>query len=143
MTRSSKGAAAFRDHPASRHVAGKRVLLAEDDADIRKMLRIVLEAVGAVVSEAGSLSQVLAELQAYSVDTIVLDWNLAGTTGDRVFAEISALSPPFAGSILVVSGDQRVSTAVRPSGARTAVLLKPFLPVDLVAALGSLLDSSS
>lgn len=144
MTRSSKGTAAFRDHPASHHVAGKRILLAEDDADIRKMLRIVLEAIGAVVSEAGSLAQILDELQASRrADAIVLDWNLAGTTGDRVFAEMAALSPPFAGSILVVSGDQRVGATVRPSGARTAVLLKPFLPVDLVAALGGLLDSSS
>jgi len=137
------GTAAFRDHPAARHVAGKRVLLAEDDADIRKMLRVVLEAVGATVSEAGSLPQMLAELQGSGVDVIVLDWNLAGTTGDRVFAEVAALSPPFAGSILVISGDQRVSAAARPAGAKTGLLLKPFLPVDLVAAIGTLLHPSS
>ena len=75
------------------------------------------------------------------MDGLLLDWNLGGTTGDRIFAEIATLSPPFAGSILVISGDQRVSTAALPETPRTAVLLKPFLPVDLVAALGGLLTS--
>ena len=133
------GTAAFRDHPSARRIAGKRVLIAEDDVDIRKMLRIVLEAVGAAVAEAGSLKQTIAQLQGATVDALVLDWNLGGTTGDRLFAEIATLSPPFAGSILVISGDQRVSTAAVPETPRTAVLLKPFLPVDLVAALGGLL----
>jgi CheY-like chemotaxis protein len=137
------GTAAFRDHPFARRIAGKRVLVAEDDADIRKMLRIVLEAVGAAVSEAGSLKQTIGQLQGVAVDALVLDWNLGGTTGDRIFAEIATISPPFAGSILVISGDQRVSTAALPKTPRTAVLLKPFLPVDLVAALGGLLASPS
>lgn len=137
------GTAAFRDHPFARRIAGKRVLIAEDDADIRKMLRIVLEAVGAVVSEAGSLKQTIGQLQGAAVDALVLDWNLGGTTGDRIFVEMATLSPPFTGSILVISGDQRVSTAALPETPRTAVLLKPFLPVDLVAALGGLLASPS
>lgn len=135
------GTAAFRDHPFARCIASKRVLIAEDDADIRKMLRIVLEAIGAVVSEAGSLKQTVAQLQGGGVDAMVLDWNLGGITGDRIFAEIATLSPPYAGSILVISGDQRVGTAELPEAVRTAVLLKPFLPVDLVAALGALVGS--
>lgn len=133
------GTAAFRDHAFARRIAGKKLLVAEDDADIRKMLRIVLESIGARVSEAGSLKQTIAELQGADVDAVVLDWNLAGTTGDRIFAEIAALSPPFAGAILVISGDQRVGTAPVSNRSRTAILLKPFLPVDLVAALGALL----
>jgi DNA-binding response OmpR family regulator len=133
------GTAAFRDHPFARRLAGKRILIAEDDTDIRKMLRIVLEAVGAVVSEAGSLKQTIGQLQGAAVDALVLDWNLGGTTGDRLFAEIATLSPPFGGSILVISGDQRVSTAALLETPRASVLLKPFLPVDLVAALGGLL----
>jgi DNA-binding response OmpR family regulator len=133
------GTAAFRDHPFARRIAGKKLLVAEDDADIRKMLRIVLESIGALVSEAGSLKQTIAQLQGTDVDAMVLDWNLAGITGDRIFAEMAALSPPFAGAILVISGDQRVGTAAVSNRSKTAVLLKPFLPVDLVAALGSLL----
>lgn len=135
------GTAAFRDHPFARRITGKRILIAEDDADIRKMLRIVLEAIGAVVSEAGSLRQTIGQLQGTGVDAVVLDWNLGGTTGDRIFAEIATLSPPFAGSILVISGDQRVSTTTLPETSQTAVLLKPFLPVDLIATLGGLLAS--
>jgi CheY-like chemotaxis protein len=135
------GTAAFRDHPFARRITGKRVLIAEDDADIRKMLRIVLEAIGAIVSEAGSLKQTIGQLQGAAADAVVLDWNLGGTTGDRMLSEIATLSPPFAGSILVISGDQRVSAAALPETVRTAVLLKPFLPVDLIAALGGLLMS--
>ena len=137
------GTAAFRDHPLARHLVGKHVLVAEDDADIRKMLRIVLEAVSAVVSEAGSPKQTIARLQGASTDVLVLDWNLAGATGERILEDITTLSPPFTGPILVISGDQRV-TALTPRDTRkSAVLLKPFLPVDLVAALGGLLAAST
>lgn len=137
------GKPAFGDHPLARHLAGKKILLAEDDADIRKMLRIVLESIGGVVSEAGSLKQLIAELQGTDVAALVLDWNLADTGGERIFADITALSPPFAGAILVISGDQRVGSMALPAAGRTAVLLKPFLPVDLVAALGALLAPKS
>jgi DNA-binding response OmpR family regulator len=129
---------AFRDHPFSRHLSGKHVLLAEDDADIRKMLRVVLEAVGAVVSEAGSPKETIARMQD-DVDAVVLDWNLAGATGERVLADISDLSPPFSGPILIISGDQRVAAVADRGPLTVTVLLKPFLPVDLVASLGGLL----
>lgn len=136
------GTAAFRDHPAARHLAGKRVLIAEDDADIRKMLRIVLEAVGAIVAEAGSPKQTIARVQDGSLDAVVLDWNLAGATGERILSEISTLSPPFTGAVLVISGDQRVTEVAERHLPRLAVLLKPFLPVDLVANLGALLTTA-
>jgi len=130
--------AAFRDHPSSRHLAGKRILVAEDDADIRKMLHVVLEAVGAVVSEAGSPKQTIARVQD-GVDAVVLDWNLAGATGELVLAEMSCLSPPFSGPVLIISGDQRVTSTAEHGPLRFTVLLKPFLPVDLIASLGGLL----
>jgi DNA-binding response OmpR family regulator len=136
------GTAAFRDHPAARHLVGKHVLIAEDDADIRKMLRIVLEQVGAVVSEAGSAKQTFARLQDGGLDAVVLDWNLAGATGDLIFAEIATLSPPFTAPILVISGDPRVTATAVRGAPRIAVLLKPFLPVDLVADLGALLSAA-
>jgi DNA-binding response OmpR family regulator len=136
------GTAAFRDHPSGRHLAGRSILLADDDADIRKMLRVVLEAVGAVVSEASSRKQTIARLQDGGVDAVVLDWNLAGMTGERILADISTLSPPFTGPILIISGDQRVEAMAATGAPTIAVLLKPFLPVDLVANLGALLATA-
>ena len=143
MIRPSRETAAFRDHPLAHRIAGKRVLIAEDDADIRKMLRIVLEAVGAVVSESGSRKQTIAALQASALDAVVLDWNLAGATGDVVLADVATLSPPFSGQILLISGDERVRSSATPDTVKIAVLVKPFLPVDLVAALGGLLAAAS
>lgn len=143
MIRPSRETTAFRDHPLAHRIAGKRVLIAEDDADIRKMLRIVLEAVGAVVSEAGSRKQTIAALQASALDAVVLDWNLAGATGDLVLADVTTLSPPFTAPILLISGDERVRASAAHNTLKIAVLVKPFLPIDLVAALGDLLAAAS
>jgi DNA-binding response OmpR family regulator len=137
------GTAAYSEHPAARRIAGKRILVAEDESDIRKMLRIVLEAVGAIVSEACSATEVLEVLRGSTIDLLVLDWHLGGLSGDRVLSDIAGWKPPFEGRVLVVSGDQRVTGTIAPASTKVSVLIKPFRPVDLVAAIGSLLADAN
>lgn len=58
-----------------------RVLVCDDDRDIREVVGAMLEAVGLDVETTHSGEQALERIRAKKYDLIVLDWNLPGMTG--------------------------------------------------------------
>ena len=125
---------------APRPLDGRRVLFVDDDADIRKMFRTVLESAGAIVLDAATLAEVNALLGETAVDALVLDWHLAGDSPAEWLRSVDARRPGLAARVLVVSGDPRVigrGATTLPQGVRA--LAKPFRPGELVAALAKLL----
>ena len=58
-----------------------RVLLVDDDRDIREVVGAMLDAVGLTVEAATSAEEALERLRAEAYDLMVLDWNLPGMTG--------------------------------------------------------------
>jgi two-component system phosphate regulon response regulator PhoB len=66
---------------------GARVLLVDDDPDLRDVVAAMLEAVGLIVQAAGSAEEALEMTRHDPPDLIVLDWNLPGRA-----ASISARS---------------------------------------------------
>ena len=60
---------------------GSRVLIVDDDPDIREVVAAMLEAVGLVVTAAGSAEEALDRVRAEVFDLLVLDWNLPKMTG--------------------------------------------------------------
>ena len=58
-----------------------RVLLCDDDRDIREVVGAMLEAVGLSVETATSAEEALERVRALPYDLLVLDWNLPGMTG--------------------------------------------------------------
>ena len=60
---------------------GSRVLLVDDDPDLRDVLAAMLEAVGLVVSTVGSAEEALEQARVDLPDLMVLDWNLPGMNG--------------------------------------------------------------
>jgi two-component system phosphate regulon response regulator PhoB len=60
---------------------GARVLLVDDDPDLRDVVAAMLEAVGLVVQAAGSAEEALEMIRHDPPDLIVLDWNLPGMSG--------------------------------------------------------------
>jgi DNA-binding response OmpR family regulator len=131
----------LRDHPAASRLTNKRIVVAEDDGEIRKMLRIVLDGVGAIAVEAASGAAASAAARAARTDAVVLDWHLAGQAAGDLVAEISAIDAAHPARILIITGDPRVATRLAQSQRGPAVLLKPFLPVDFVVALADAVDS--
>ena len=61
--------------------AGARVLIVDDDLDIRDVVAAMLEAVGLVVTAAGSAEEALDRVHEEGFDLLVLDWNLPKMTG--------------------------------------------------------------
>jgi two-component system phosphate regulon response regulator PhoB len=61
--------------------AGARVLLVDDERDIREVVGAMLDAVGLSVSSVTSSEEALEKLRASPYDLLLLDWNLPGMTG--------------------------------------------------------------
>lgn len=64
-------------HPAH----GARVLIVDDDPDIREVVAAMLHAVGLTVIAAASAEDALLRVRAEPFDMLVLDWNLPKMTG--------------------------------------------------------------
>jgi two-component system phosphate regulon response regulator PhoB len=60
---------------------GARVLIVDDDPDIREVVAAMLEAVDLIVVAAGSAEEALERVRLETFDLLVLDWNLPKMTG--------------------------------------------------------------
>src|SRR5579863_2474416 len=70
-----------------------RVLVVDDDPQIRRVMRTTLDAKGYGVDEAGSGEQALDLARAEKYDLIILDINLPGKSGVETCREIHSTSP--------------------------------------------------
>jgi two-component system, chemotaxis family, chemotaxis protein CheY len=121
-------------------MAARRVLLADDDADLRLALRLSLEAAGYAVEVAANAQEALQRQRVRPAEVLVTDIFMPDSDG---FEAIDAFRREYpATKIVVVSGGgQRgkgdyLATA-RLLGAH-ATLQKPFEVDDLLAALRAL-----
>lgn len=122
------------DHtaPASLPLAGRRVLVVEDEFIVAAMLADQLEDDGAeVIGPIGTQAEAIAVAGSEAIDIAVLDWNLNGEPGAPVARTLRARGIPVA-----------ISTgygAVEPEFDGVPVLHKPYAPANLTACLVGLL----
>jgi len=88
----------------------KRILIVDDEPDIRDALRMILEYEGYAVSSAADGQAALAELDANPVDAVLLDIKMPGMDGLEVLDRIveREAAPP----VLMISGHGDIATAV-------------------------------
>lgn len=113
----------------------KRLLVADDDPDIREMLRDRLIAAGYTVTTAADGQGALAILQAQKFDAVILDLGMPHMGGLELLANVRPPTMPFI-AITAASAEDRALLALQ-SGAH-AYLLKPFDPsrlIDLIERL--------
>lgn len=119
-----------------------RVLVIEDEAGIRRMLRFSLRQAGFQISEAGTGSEGLHILRSEAVDAVVLDLGLPNDEGSAVLAwlnergERKAAKPVW----IVISALDRKEAARRYGRLGSNFLSKPFDPWHLVSILEELLS---
>jgi len=114
------------------NVAGPRVLVADDDAAIRLVMRHRLEADGCSVEEASDSYQALAALRTNRFDVALMDIIMPGAGGLEVLstARTEGIQTP----IIVITAASTMTNAVEAikRGAHD-YLTKPFANLDLVA----------
>lgn len=121
-------------------VNAARILVVEDDAEIREVMRGYLEEYGFGVVTASDGEQALTCAQA-GVSLIVLDLGLPGLDGFEVLRRLRVASTV---PIIIVSA--RADGTDRVAGLELGAddyLVKPFLPRELVARVKALLRRAS
>lgn len=113
--------------------APSRVLIVEDDASNREVMRLVLEQAGFAVSTVATGAEAIARATRERPDWVLLDLTLPDQPGESVAAAIrESLEPP--PRIVITSGLLLASADLERMGA-DAVLRKPFGPDRLIEVL--------
>lgn len=118
------------------HVA-RRVLVVDDEAGIRRVLRAFLEAEGFDVTEAATGRAALDEVRSGHPDLVLLDVMLPDLDGFEVLRRIRATSQ--VGVIMLTARAEEVDTLVGLAVGADDYVTKPFSPRELVLRVQSLL----
>jgi PAS domain S-box-containing protein len=118
--------------------AGLAVLLVEDDAEVRDVVRAFLNKLGCAVTAASSAEQALLALQGDRFDLLLSDIALgAGMRGTALAARAQELQPALA--VLLMSGfSAELLQADRESPDSWELLRKPFSRTELAHAIAKL-----
>ncbi len=112
----------------------ERILVVEDDEDMRVSCRQVLEQAGHIVLEAGSATEAEPLLLKETIDVVVTDLRMPGGGGEEVLKKVKALCPGT--PVLVITAYPSVESAVEAfRGGVADYLLKPFTETQLVDAI--------
>jgi two-component system, OmpR family, response regulator RpaA len=109
----------------------KRILIVEDDVDLRRMFRTTLSMAGYDVEEAGDGIEALRIVESRLPDLIVLDLMLRALDGVSVQQELAARALTSQIPIVIVTGSTINTSALDVA----CVLRKPVMPDDLVTTV--------
>ena len=115
---------------------GVRVLLVDDEEDIRLLVRLTLQRAGLRVIEAGSGADALAILAAEPVDVVVLDVRMPEPDGWAVLDSMRERGTLARVGVVMMSAhaDPAMGEQAMRLGCRGYVS-KPFDPLELLAAV--------
>lgn len=126
--------------PDPGRLRGRRILVVDDDPDIRAAMCLALRAEGAVTDEAEDGSLAMHRLQHSGPEAVVLDMMLPGQSGFSVLERARAMTPPPPVVMVTANHGHRHAELARSLGA-AAYLVKPVPLERLVAAVATALDA--
>ncbi len=124
-------------------MSGNRILLVEDESDIREMLSFALERAGYSVIECGDAEEAIRRLDGPLPELVVIDWMLPGMSGldfarrlrqDPLTAELPLI-------MLTARSEEADKLRSYESGIDDYVT-KPFSPRELIARIKAILRRS-
>ena len=111
-----------------------RVLVVDDEPNIRRALRTTIEAVGHAVSEAGNSAEALRVVQLHPTDLALLDLRLGDQSGMDLIEPLLAREPKLA--IVIITAFASIDTAVEAmKRGAFDYLPKPFTPAQVRAVI--------
>jgi DNA-binding response OmpR family regulator len=114
------------------------VMLVDDDATLRTLLRVTLPTDGFEVIEAADGAEALQLLDEQLPDLVVLDWNMPERSGAEVLADLKRRDASVPVIVLTAGHDDRRRAVARTLGA-DEFLTKPFSPLRLLDAIERLI----
>lgn len=122
-------------------MAKARILIVEDDRDLREALVTTLELAKFRVSEASNAHEALVRLTESPVDMVVSDVNMPGLSGHELLSEVHRLYPGLPMMLITAYGQISHAVSAMQSGA-VDYLVKPFEPKVLVDAVTKVVGGS-
>jgi two-component system response regulator FlrC len=119
--------------------AKARILIVEDDADLRDALVTTLEVAGHCVLEVDSGEEALVRLGRDNVDLVVSDVNMPGISGHQLMAQVHGQYPGLPVMLMTAYGQIDQAVAAIQGGA-VDYLVKPFEPKVLLEAIDKTVD---
>jgi len=135
-------AAVAAEKAAAEPLAGRRILVVEDEDDVRTFLQTVLEDEGARTLEATDGDEALEIARREQPDLITLDLSMPGKDGVEAFTELRSEPDIASIPVCIITGHPEFRkvvydrTVVPPEG----YMEKPVQPEDLVQNLRRILD---
>lgn len=120
-----------------------RVLIADDTASSRDLLRSILETDGYAVAEAVDGEQVLQMIESFLPNLVILDLHMPRLDGYATAAALRKM-PAFERAPIIALAAAATETAPEriSEAGFSAYLVKPIRPTDLRRSVASLLESS-
>lgn len=121
-----------------------RIVVADDEADIRRLIVFTLKRRGYEIFEAKAGDEALELIRREMPDLAVLDVMMPGLTGPEVIQALVA-DPKTASIVTILLSAKGQATEIDAglkSGA-SAYLVKPFVPAELAARIAGLLEAAS
>lgn len=111
-----------------------RVLIIEDEPNMRKMITAHLRQDGHSFSEAGSVSEGLAAIEANDFDVVITDQKLGDGEGTQILEAVRESDPSLAVVMLTAFGNVELAVETMRKGAFD-FLTKPFVSSNLKAVI--------
>lgn len=119
-------------------MSARRVLIADDDESVRRLLRVTLSPDCFEIVEARDGEHALGLIDGKVPDLVLLDWKMPGRSGAEVLKELKRRYPDVRVIVLTADRSPRQRTLARSLGAEV-FLTKPFSPVQLIETVERLL----
>lgn len=121
-------------------MAEQRILIADDDYDVRTISKIVLESEGFEVIEAGDGSEVVERAREHRPDLIFLDLMMPDTDGWDAIDALRADERTEGIPVVAVTASDPSVDDIRNAGF-CALLTKPVSAFDMIRAIGICIDA--
>ena len=119
---------------------GKRVLIAEDEESVRRLLAVVVEEAGYTVHAVEDGMEALAEMKKRRFDAVVADYRMPRLDGEQ-FLLLSRLMWPQTPTVLLSAEHTDLPVILKMQGA-CALVPKPFDSQGLLRTLQSAVEAA-
>jgi CheY-like chemotaxis protein len=124
-------------------VPGQRILIADDDREMRRVLRAMLRSTGAEIEEASSGTDLLGHLQQDApFDLVITDLRMPAPSGLQVMMMVRGAGNETPFILITAFGDESVRAAVKEIP-KALLLDKPFAPPALLSCVATALGQRS
>ena len=124
------------------NLEGARILMVDDDADTREMMKIMLEQFGANVVTAASAGEALSKFQPGRYDAMLADIGMAEVDGYELIARVRSLGPEKGGDLPAIAITAYAGKEDRLRAITSGFqyhMSKPVEPGELVGAIATLI----